>query len=117
MTTISSSQGAPVSVTCWGELPAERKMPGALRVLVGGQHAGAVERRGATWAASWYAGMTASGSMRDRVTEHASAEEAVRAVLRSALGQAPRRPGHLACALVRPDPPGRPPHGAGLTPT
>jgi hypothetical protein len=59
-------------------------MPGALRVLVGGQHAGAVERCGATWAASWYAGMTASGSMRDRVTEHDSAEEAVRAVLRSA---------------------------------
>ena len=59
-------------------------MPGVLRVLVVGPHAGAIERAGATWVASWYAGMTASGSMRDRVTEHASAEDALRAVLRSA---------------------------------
>jgi hypothetical protein len=76
-----------VSITCWGELPGERTMPGVLRVRVAGQAAGAVERAGDSWAASWYAGTTRSGAMRDRVTEHASADDAVRAVLRSAWGR------------------------------
>ena len=44
----------------WGELPAERKMPGVFRVLVGGQHAGAIERHEGR-AAYWFAGMTGSG--------------------------------------------------------
>ena len=88
---------APVSVSRWGDLPAERKMPGVLRVLVAGQHAGAIEHVGGTWAAHWFAGMTASGSMRDRVTEHASADEALRAVVRSAWA---RRLGGRAASRV-----------------
>jgi hypothetical protein len=73
----------PISVTAWGELPAERKLPGALRVLVAGQAAGGAERRGDVWIACWYAGLGRSGQLRNRVTEHTSAEEAVRAVIRS----------------------------------
>ncbi|HUY46480.1 MAG TPA: hypothetical protein VMV92_12220 [Streptosporangiaceae bacterium] len=69
---------APVAVTCWGELRAERRLPGVLRVLVAGQHAGAAERAGDTWMADWY-----TAGSRDRLTEHASAEEAVKAVIRS----------------------------------
>lgn len=76
---------APVSVTVWGELPAERKLPGTvLRVLVAGQSAGGAELVGGSWRACWYAGMTRAGSLRDRCTEHATAEDAVRAVVRSA---------------------------------
>ena len=44
------SRPAAVSVTRWGDLPAERKLPGViLRVLVDGQHAGAIGRDGKTW--------------------------------------------------------------------
>ena len=39
----------PVRVSCWGELRGEKKIPGLLRVLVGGQHAGAIMRDGAVW--------------------------------------------------------------------
>jgi hypothetical protein len=75
----------PASVTCWGELAAERPVRGVLHVLVGGEHAGAVERAAdGQWVASWYAGLTRSGMLRGRVSAHASAEDAVRAVLRSA---------------------------------
>ena len=87
----------PVGVTCWGELRAERKMPGVLRVLVAGQHAGAIERKGSAWVAYWHAGMTRSGAMRDRMSEHASADEAVRAVIRSAWA---RRLGARAASRV-----------------
>jgi hypothetical protein len=41
-----------VSIISWGELPAERKMPGVLRVLVADQAAGAIERTGGSWAAA-----------------------------------------------------------------
>jgi hypothetical protein len=63
-------------VTVWGELPAERRLPGVLRVLVAGQHAGAVQHdvdRG--WIAQWY-----TASQRDRYTVYPSAESAIRAV-------------------------------------
>lgn len=81
---LAARSAAPVSVTVWGELAAERKLPGTvLRVLVAGQSAGGVERTGASWRACWYAGMSRSGSLRDRFTEHATAEDAVRAVIRS----------------------------------
>ena len=69
---------APVRVTAWGELRAERNLPGALRVLVGGQSAGGAERAGDAWRACWH-----TAAYRDRCTEHATAEEAVRAVIRS----------------------------------
>lgn len=89
---------ALVTVTCWGELPLEPKMPGALRVLVAGQAAGGAERHASgVWVACWYAGMTRSGSMRDRCTEHPTAEEAVRAVVRSAWA---RRLGARAASRV-----------------
>lgn len=89
---------APITVTAWGELPAERALPGALRVLVGGQAAGGAERHDSgVWVASWYAGTTRTGQLRDRVTEHATAEDAVRAVIRSAWA---RRLGARAASTV-----------------
>jgi hypothetical protein len=75
---------ALVSVIEWGELRGDRRLPGCLRVLVGGQSAGGAERKGGSWVAYWYAGIAASGAMRDRMSEHATADEAVRAVIRSA---------------------------------
>jgi hypothetical protein len=70
----------PVYVSRWGELTGERKVGGVvLRVLVGGQHAGAIAPDGDRWRASHRA-RTLS---RPRETEHATAEEALRAVLRS----------------------------------
>ncbi len=82
----------PIAVTCWGELPAERPLPGVLRVLVAGQHAGAAERTGSAWVAYWY-----TASSRDRLTEHPSAEEAVKAVIRSGFA---RRLGARAASHV-----------------
>jgi hypothetical protein len=75
---MNSGNGASVSVSAWGELPAERKLPGALRVLVDGQSAGGTERTGDAWRACWY-----DARHRDRITEHAIAAEAVAAVLAS----------------------------------
>ena len=42
------SAPAPVQVSVWGELRGEQKLPGVLRVLVGGQHAGGDPARGST---------------------------------------------------------------------
>lgn len=84
-TTTAAAVGGPVSITRWGELRGDRKLPSTvLRVLVAGQAAGGLERTGDSWTATWYAAPTASGRMRDRCTEHATAEEALRAVQRSA---------------------------------
>lgn len=74
----------PVSVSVWGELRGERKLPGrrlapVLRVLVAGQHAGAMEWDGRVWHAAQQARVLGKA----RETEHATAEEALRAVLRS----------------------------------
>lgn len=69
----------PVRVSCWGELRGEKKIPGLLRVLVGGQHAGAIMRDGAVWYASHQARVL--GPVTE--TEHATAEEALKRVLRS----------------------------------
>ena len=52
---------------------------GLLAVLVGGQHAGAIERDGTMWRAGHQARVL--GKVTE--TEHASADEALRAVLRS----------------------------------
>lgn len=68
-----------------------------LRVLVGDQSAGGVERKGGCWVAYWYAGMAANGSMRDRMGEHVTADEAVRTVFRSAWA---RRLGAFAASPV-----------------
>ncbi len=83
MSTRAAGDAASVSVSCWGEQSGESRLPGVLRVRIAGQSAGGAERRGDTWAAYWYAGLTGSGAMRDRITAHATAEEAVRAVIRS----------------------------------
>jgi hypothetical protein len=63
-----------------GELRGDRALSGCLRVLVDGQSAGGAERKGDSWAAYWYAGMSPSGAIRDRISEHATAEDAVRTV-------------------------------------
>ncbi len=77
---MSTPEPVPVSVTAWGELRGERKLPGALRVLVAGQSAGGAERAAdhERWRAYWH-----TAAFRDRCTDHASADEAVAAVLRS----------------------------------
>lgn len=102
-------RAASVSVRCWGELPGERKLPGVLRVLVDGQHAGAVEYRAGGWAAYWHTAAYGRGLSSDRASEHATAEDAVRAVIRSGWAPPARRPGRLARPLVRGGPPGRGP--------
>jgi hypothetical protein len=84
MTRLEDPQPKCVSVSKWGELRGEQALPNCLRVLVGGQSAGGCERKGSAWIACFYIGMSASGQMRDRISEHASAEDAVRAVVRSA---------------------------------
>lgn len=82
---MTARPAAPVSVTTWAELATrgDAKLPGCLRVLVDGQSAGGCERKGDVWVAYWYTGMSGSGRMRDRLTEQATAEEAVKAVTRS----------------------------------
>lgn len=70
---------APVCVSWWGELPAEKKLPGVLRVLVDGQHVGGFQRQGRVWVAVHHARV--SGAV--RTTEHEDAHAAVQAVLRS----------------------------------
>jgi hypothetical protein len=74
----------PVSVSVRGELRGERKLPGrrlapVLRILVAGQHAGAMEWDGRVWHAAHQARVLGKASE----TEHATAEEVLRAVLRS----------------------------------
>lgn len=71
---------AAVSVHVWGEARGEQKHPGVLRVLVAGQAAGAVTRDGPVWSAQSY---TPRGTVQPRFSEHATASEAVSAVLRS----------------------------------
>jgi hypothetical protein len=75
---VMNVRAAPVTVSAWGELPAERKLPGCLRVLVDGQSAGGAEHVGGEWRACWY-----TAQFRDRFTEHATAEQAVATVIRS----------------------------------
>jgi hypothetical protein len=66
----------------WGEGRGEKKLSGnVLRVLVGGQAAGAVWRDGAAWTAQSY--RVAPSLTQPRQASHPSADEAVRAVARS----------------------------------
>lgn len=83
---------APVTVTCWGELPAERRMPGALRVLIAGESVGGAEHTPAGWVAYRH-----TAARRDRLTEHPTAGEAVTAVIRSGFA---RRLGARAASPV-----------------
>lgn len=74
----------PVAVRVWGEGVAERSLPRALRVLVGGQHAGSVARVEGVWFAHWHTAAYGLGRRSsDRSTGHPGAEAAVRAVIRS----------------------------------
>lgn len=66
-----TSPAAQVAVSCWGELVAEKRLPGVLRVLVDGQHAGAIWREDGTWHASHQANVRG----KPRQTEHATALE------------------------------------------
>ena len=68
----------PVAVMGYGELPGQKNLPGALQVLIAGQSAGGAERDGEAWRAHWMTPAT-----RDRSSVHATAEEAVAAVIRS----------------------------------
>jgi hypothetical protein len=94
---VSGREAAPVSVSCWGELRGEKNLPGALRVLVGGESAGGAEHAGGSWLACWYAGMAPGGALLDRQSEHQTAEEAVQVVVRSPWG---RRLGARASSRV-----------------
>jgi hypothetical protein len=84
---------APARVSCWGELLFEKKLPGVLRVLVDGQHAGAFWQEGATWHACHQGRVLGAA----RETAHASPEDALRAVLRSGFA---RRLGARAASPV-----------------
>lgn len=75
---IPQNKPAEITVRRWGEGPAERSLPGALRVLVGGESAGGAERTAEGWTASWH-----TANYRDKVTHHETAEDAVRAVISS----------------------------------
>ncbi len=82
---MTAPAGKPVSVTAWAELASKkyeiRKIPAsarALRVLAGGQHAGAVWHEDGTWHAQ------AHGLKPGPVSDHQDAAEAVTALLRSA---------------------------------
>jgi hypothetical protein len=87
------SAARAVRVTCWGELRGEKKLPGVLRVLVDGQHAGAIMRDGGVWRAGHQARVL--GPVAE--TEHASPEEALARVLRSGFA---RRLGARAASSV-----------------
>lgn len=80
-----ASEPAPVRVSVWGELRGERKMPGVLRVLVGGQHAGTVYRDGAAWVVQSYT-RRGPGQQPQR-RQYAAAGEAVAAVVASGWSQ------------------------------
>jgi hypothetical protein len=90
---VTAPAAAPARVSCWGELRAERRLPGVLRVLVDGQHARALWREGAAWHARYQARVL--GPVRE--TGHATAGEALRAVLRSGFA---RRLGARAASPV-----------------
>ena len=78
MTTEAMSVSKPVSVSSWGELRGERKVPGVLRVLVAGQHVGAIEcGEDGGWVAQVH------GLRPYRPTEHETAAGGVRAIQRS----------------------------------
>jgi hypothetical protein len=81
----------PVSVSCWGELLGERKVAGVFRVLVAGQQAGAFQRAGSGWEAQVH------GLRRTEPTTHESADDALRAIVRSAWA---RRLGARAASRV-----------------
>jgi len=75
---VSVGNAALITVSAWGELAGESRLPGCIRVLVGGQSVGGAERVGRSWRASWY-----TARFRDQTTEHETAEQAVAAVMRS----------------------------------
>jgi len=88
---MSGRKAEPVSVSCWGELPGAKKIPGAFRVLVGGQHVGAVRRGESGWIAEVH------GLRRTAPTTHETSAAAVQAVLRSSWG---RRLGARAASRI-----------------
>jgi len=45
----------PATVTAWAEAPGARSLPGVLRVLVGGQHVGAIFRDDSEPSGPWIA--------------------------------------------------------------
>jgi hypothetical protein len=84
----------PVSVSAWGERRGETRPPGPaiLRVLVAGQHVGAFWRDGAasrwdtcptSWVSEWYPARGPVALTVPRQVQHATADEALRAVLHS----------------------------------
>jgi hypothetical protein len=93
---VTAPAAAPARVSCWGELRAERKLPGVLRVLVDGQHAGAFWREGPVWHARHQARVLGQA----RETEHASADDALRAVLRSGFARRLGAVPHPRCCGV-----------------
>jgi hypothetical protein len=95
---VNAPEPAPVQVSVWGELRGERRLPGrrmapVLRVLVAGQHAGAMEWDGHQWRAAHQARV----SSKARETGHPTAGDALRAVLASGFA---RRLGARAASPV-----------------
>jgi len=111
----------PVSVTVWGELRAEKRIPGALRVLVGGQHAGAIAHGDGAWTAQ------AHGLRQSQPTRHDNGSRGAGRRAAVTVGTPARRPRRVSRALVgkghaagrqgEPDCPGRLGGGAIMTGT
>ncbi len=80
MNTTPSHRGAPLHVATWGETVRHGgSLPGAVRLVIGGQDAGSVYRAGSSWAAR-VTGETAA-------TLHATAGDALTAVVLSPRGR------------------------------
>lgn len=90
----TSLRPAPVNVHKWGEAEYEKSFPAAVRVFVAGQHAGTVYLEDGTWHAER---PRPSQSWREIASEHETAEEALKAVLRSGFA---RRLGARAASRV-----------------
>jgi hypothetical protein len=84
----------PVHVHKWGEASYEKPLRDVVRVFIAGQHAGAVAFEDGTWHASR---PRPKQSWKSIDTEHASADEALNAVLRSGFA---RRLGARAASRV-----------------
>lgn len=90
---MTAAPPAAVSVQRWGERRGAKNLPGVLRVMAGGQDAGAIEHRDGAWHAVRQA--RALGPVTE--TAHADAGKALRAVLRSGFA---RRLGARAASAV-----------------
>jgi hypothetical protein len=83
---VSAAGPGPVTVRIWGEGRAEKMLPSIIRVLVAGQHGGAIQRTPDGWEAQVH-GIQEGWRDASEPTTHDTAAEAVQAILRSSWGR------------------------------